>query len=69
MSFFEKRFHLLILFLFILVYSNYLFFVGFGPGDGFEDYLFVKNSNLGLLDNFKTRISELNNYSRPISLF
>ena len=69
MSFFEKRFHLLILFLFILVYSNYLFFVGFGPGDGFEDYLFVKNSNLGLLDNFKIKISELNNYSRPISLF
>lgn len=69
MSVFEKRFHLFILFLFILVYSNYLFFVGFGPGDGFGDYLFVKNSNLGLLDNFKTRISELNSYSRPVSLF
>ena len=69
MSIIEKRFHFLILFLSIFVYSNYFFFVGFGPGDGYGDYLFVKNSNLGILDNFITRISELNNYSRPISLF
>jgi len=65
----NNKFHLLVFILFIFVYSGFLFFGGFGPGDGFGDYQFVKNSNLGIIDNFKIRIVELDHYSRPVSIF
>ena len=65
----NNKFHFLVFILFVFVYSSFLFFGGFGPGDGYGDYLFVKNSDLGIIDNFKLRIVELNSYSRPVSLF
>ena len=65
----NNKFHSLVFILFVFVYSGFLFFGGFGPGDGFGDYQFVKNSDLNIIDNFKLRIVELNNYSRPVSIF
>ena len=65
----DRSFHLLTFLLFIFIYFNYLVYGGFGSGDGIGDYNFVKNSNYGILENFKIRIFELNDYSRPVSIF
>mgnify|MGYP001467543532 CR=1 FL=1 len=64
-----RSFHLLIFLLFLFASFSYLFSGGFGPGDGIGDYLYVKNSNLNILENLKLRIIELKSYSRPVSIF